>query len=58
MEKIIFNGMITDMDTLAEYMDQDIREALHAELAPCTPEKFLEAYIAAHKEKYGEDFTI
>ena len=34
-----------DMCDIAEYMDDDIRELLHFELAPCSPEEFLKAYI-------------
>ena len=41
-----------------ELMDNEIRERLHAELAPCTEEEFLEAYLAAHREKYGEEFAV
>ena len=40
------------------YMDDEIREDLHAELAPCTDEEFLEAYMERHLEKYEEDFQI
>lgn len=32
------------MDIIASYMDDDMREQVHAELAPCTPEKFLKRY--------------
>ena len=35
-----------DMKIIADYMDDEIREALHSKLAPCAPEEFLEAYIA------------
>lgn len=34
-----------ELDTIATYMDDDIREDLHFELAPCTPEEFLKAYV-------------
>lgn len=34
-----------EMDIIASYMDDDIREDLHTELAPCEPEEFLEAYV-------------
>ena len=37
-------------------MDDDLREELHAKLAPCTEEEFLEAYKKAHKQKYSEEF--
>lgn len=33
------------MYTIAHYMDDDIREELHRDLAPCTHEEFLRAYI-------------
>lgn len=39
-------------------MDDDIREDLHAELAPCTDAEFLAAYMAAHEAKYGAAFCI
>lgn len=38
---------ITDMmmDTIASYMDDDIREELHSLYAPCSHEEFLKEYI-------------
>lgn len=33
------------MDTIASYMDDEIRETVHFELAPCTPEEFLLRYL-------------
>lgn len=39
-------------------MDDDIREAAHADLAPCTPQEFYDEYCKRHMEKYGEEFTI
>lgn len=41
-----------------ELMDDDIREEIHRELAPCSDLEFLEAYMDKHLKKYGEDFTI
>lgn len=32
------------LDAIAVYMDNDIREQVHAELAPCAPEEFLARY--------------
>ena len=44
---------------LAEgYMDDEIREAIHAKLAPCDDLTFLAAYLEAHYEKYGEMLEI
>ena len=30
---------------IATYMDDEIREQVHFELAPCTPEQFLRRYV-------------
>lgn len=45
----IYGRAITqdDMSNIASYMDDEIRERLHFELAPCTPEEFLSAYLDA-----------
>jgi hypothetical protein len=44
------------LDDIAVLMDDDIRERIHSELAPCTARAFLKAYDWAHSEKHGEDF--
>ena len=48
----IYGRRITDEDMklLATYMCDEIRERLHAELAPCTHEKFLAAYMREDEE--------
>ena len=33
------------MDTISTYMNDEIREKVHFELAPCTKERFLKRYI-------------
>ena len=33
------------LDDIATYMDDEIREQVHIELAPCTPEQFLKRYV-------------
>lgn len=33
------------MDAIASYMDDDKREYVHFELAPCEPEEFLKRYL-------------
>ena len=38
------------MDTIASYMDDDKREQVHAELAPCEPEEFLKRYLELDQE--------
>ena len=48
----------TDFAAYVNMMDDEIREDLHQEIAPCTDEEFLEEYKKRHFEKYGEEFTI
>lgn len=43
-------------DAIASYMDDEIREDLHQELAPCSFEEFLNAYVK-RDEKFKEILT-
>ncbi len=54
-KEIIENGLY---DAAVNLMDDEIREEIHAEMAPCTEEEFLEEYMKRHEEKYNEQFTI
>lgn len=38
------------LDTIATYMDDDKREKVHFELAPCEPEEFLKRYLELDPE--------
>lgn len=40
-----FNMSDDLMDTIATYMDDEKREMVHGELAPCTHEEFLKRYL-------------
>ena len=53
--EIIENGLY---NVAVNMMDDEIREALHRELAPCTDEEFLTAYMVEHEKKFGEEFNI
>ena len=55
---VTYNNAQVDFEAAVNLMDDEIREALHAELAPCTEQEFFDAYCKAHEEKYGEDFAI
>lgn len=48
-EEIIFEAVVS-------IMDDEIREAIHDRLAPCTEQEFFDAYCKAHEAKYGEEF--
>lgn len=55
---VIYNNTQVVFEAAVNLMDDEIREALHAELAPCTEQEFFDAYCKAHEEKYGEEFAI
>lgn len=50
--------MIENWEATTALMDDEIREEIHAKLAPCTKEEFLRAYMEAHEEEFGEEFDI
>lgn len=39
-------------------MDDEIREELHAKLAPCSDQEFFDAYAKAHEEKFCEEWEM
>lgn len=52
------NGTVTDLTIAAQLMDDEIREELHRDTAPCSAQDFADAYCEKHFEKYGEEFTV
>ena len=54
--KVTIYGNEMDFETLVELMDNEIREKIHNEIAPCTEQVFIERYMKEHKKKYGEKF--
>ena len=58
MKKVILNGYEVSFDACVNMMDEEIREALHAE-AIDNEQEFLDRYVKAHAEKFnGEEFQI
>ena len=49
-----FYGAKVDYDTAVNLMDDEIREKLHAEIAPCSKQHFFSMYELKHSQKYGE----
>lgn len=52
------NGSEVPWNAAVQLMDDNIRETLHFELAPCDEQTFFDAYIKMHKAKFHEDFTV
>lgn len=45
-------------ETAVELMDDDLREEIHHELAPCEQQKFYDEYCARHMAKFGMEFNV
>lgn len=56
--KVILNGCEVDFDVCVNMMDDDLRENLHSEIAPCSEQEFLDAYCFIHRNTFDEDFVI
>lgn len=57
-DTVILNGEEISFNAAVALMDSEICEELHMELAPCENQEFLDAYVKAHQEKYGEEFIV
>ena len=51
-------GTEIEWNTAVNLMDDDLREELSADLAPCTEQEFFEAYSKAHEDKFGEEWEL
>lgn len=51
-------GIVIDFDAAGALMDNTIREEVHAELAPCTPQAFFDRYCKRHEERYWEPWEL
>ena len=53
-----YYGNDVNFDAAVALMDDDIREQLHDQTAPCTEQESFDAYAKAHAEKFdGEEFA-
>lgn len=58
MANVMLNGEMVDFEAAVNLMDDEIREAVHADLAPCTDQEFMDEYARRHEEKYGQSFEL
>lgn len=52
------NGKELDFNATVQFMDDEIREKLHNEMAPCSKQEFFTAYEEAHKQTFSEDWFL
>lgn len=58
MIKVYLNGNEVDYEDVLNKMDDELRGQLHEQLVPCAAQTFLDAYLEAHREKFGEEFEL
>lgn len=51
-------GKLLDYESAVLFMDDEIREMVHREIAPCTEQEFFDAYCTAELKKTGEEFFL
>jgi hypothetical protein len=49
---------IFSWEVIIHYMDDELREQVHNELAPCGDVEFLARYMELHWVKYGTEFDV
>lgn len=55
MKVKIYNDEV-EFNALVNLMNDEIREKVHNEIAPCTEQEFIDKYLKEHEKKYGEQF--
>lgn len=52
-----FFGNEIDFEEAVNLMDDELREQVHAEMATCTDQDFIDRYADLHEQKFGEGFA-
>lgn len=52
------NGTSIDYDAAVALMDDDLREEVAADLAPCTEQEFFAEYCKRHAVKFSEPWEL
>lgn len=58
--RIVYNewGTKINYDVAEKMMDDELRETIHRELAPCTEQEFFDEYVKRHEEKFSEEWIF
>lgn len=51
-------NQVEEFDIFENYMDDDLRERVAWEIAPCGEQEFIDRYVELHYEAYAEEFVI
>ncbi|MDH5219436.1 MAG: hypothetical protein OEX19_17150 [Gammaproteobacteria bacterium] len=56
MPDITFNGMTMEFSVIENMMDTELKNQLTTSLTDSSEQDLLDAYLLAHKDKFGTDF--
>ena len=56
MADITFNGMTMEYSVVESMMDSELKHDVQSLLSEFTEQSFLDAYLEAHKLKFGKEF--
>lgn len=56
MADITFNGMTMEYSVVEGMMDSGVKQTVASELSDSSEQDFLDAYMKAHKDKFGKEF--
>ena len=51
-------GVTLYYNVAVSLMDDDLRNEVASDIAPCTAQEFFDEYCKRHKEKFGEEFEL
>lgn len=51
-------GVKIDYDLAVSFMDDDLREQIHGDLAPCTDQEFFDEYAKRHEKEFCEVWEL
>ena len=51
-------NQVEEFSTFEHYMDDELRERVAWELAPCSDKDFMDRYVYLHYETFAEEFVI
>ena len=58
MADITFNGITMEFSVVETLMDTTLKQDVASQLASYSEQSLLDAYITAHREKFGKDFPL
>ena len=58
LDTVIFGGEPIRFSAAVALMNDDLREEIHADLAPCSDQEFFDEYCKRHLEKFGDPFCV